>query len=109
MEQYCHRLIFAGFERFLKQSKSHHRMIKWYTQKNTITEPRERAAGSEKFIKMLAALTWPKLLMYSLEHQALTESWSNASDNVFPFFTHIAENALGQVIHSSVTQLRLIQ
>lgn len=57
MEQYCHRLIFACFECFLKQSKFHHRMIKWYTQKNTITEPRERAAGSEKFIKMLAALT----------------------------------------------------
>lgn len=49
-------------------------MIEWYTQKNTITEPRERAAGSEKFIKMLAALTRPELLMYSLEHQALTES-----------------------------------
>lgn len=84
-------------------------MIEWYTQKNTITEPRESTAGSEKFIKMLAALTWPELLMYSLEHQALTESWSNASDSVFPFFTHIAENGLGQVIHSSVTQLRLIQ
>lgn len=82
-------------------------MIEWHTQKNTITE--HQTAGNEKFIKMLAAFTWPKLLMYSLEHQALTESWSNASDNVFPFFTHITENGLGQVIHSSVTQLRLIQ
>lgn len=57
MEQYCHRLIFACFQCFLKQNKFLYGMIEWYTQKNTITEPRERAAGSEKFIKMLAALT----------------------------------------------------
>lgn len=109
MEQYCHRLIFAYFECFLKQNKFLHGLIEWYSPQNTITEPRERVAGSEKFIMMLAAPTWPKLLMYSLEHQALIESWSNTSDNVFPSFTHIAGNGLGQAIHSSVTRLRLIQ
>lgn len=57
MEQYCYRLIFECLECFLKHHKFLHGTIEWYTQKNTITEPRERAAGSEKFIKMLTALT----------------------------------------------------